>query len=1049
MLASYTSIQALDHTYVLLGKRSTNPQRKAHLQRITPNRAYTWFFRHRRFLPLLLTSSITLPFRFRAFDHAATHQPSEPSPVDPRIVNTLASMPGSITHTRPSPLALSSAVRPPTPAPSPGPRDRIMITPPGSIRYSYPGGGDQPTVQHLLAQFIHLPASARHSFLTALLPLLTTSELLSVSNLLSPRLKRDFLRDLPLELSLHVLSFIDSPRTLARASQVSKVWRRLLEDEWTWKEMCARHRFARMELASVSSMSSSLLMTEADAESVPDQTELGAESPGRSEPPSHHPATSSPPELPGPTPIQPLSTRSSLIDDHPQLTASPSTASSLLPAQPHVSFDSGQSANSSSSLSLSSSSYLAYSFLGYNPASSSSSSANTQLPTASQPPEDLIEDNIDGGSSDMFSTPRWQSPTLKSPPSFVSSLTSTLSSRSQSARKRVLATLSAKELTRRESSNSVPESLPASSGNEPMPLVDLPERSASSPLILRSADRTADQQIISSASEGKGKGKGKGKSRQADRRASMGLIEGLNEKERERTDRFSYKKYFKEAYLTESNWLRGGRILSTHTSTDEAVVTSLAVDETHIVIGMANSKIHIFDCETGAFLRSLQGHGQGVWALTLVSQGGVRRPRPGSEEPNPWTTDTGDHRDGQKNNSQLDLLRPDEQRLARSRSSDGISASSLAATHSSSHPGLEQSGQSGSARTNPYTHTTLLGSANPTGSSASLPPQWEHGSSSVHLSRSSTTAASSSTEIASGGRGDETGRGNPRAKERYEACGSSRGWGQEGAVLVTGGCDRSVRVWDLETGLCKHIMPGHTSTIRCIKVIDGRPIAISGSRDATLRVWDLETGKLIHLLLGHQHSVRCIEVHGNRVVSGSYDFTARLWDVDTGECLQVFQGHYHQIYAVGFDGDKVATGSLDSTVRVWSAHTGECLALLQGHTSLVGQLQLTNDLLVTGGSDGRVIVFSLSTFECLQRLCAHDNSVTCLQFDNRFIVTGGNDGRVKLWDLRSGQFIRELSKPCEAIYRVTFLVDKCIVLAKQDGKTVMEIMTFRPNPGEV
>lgn len=72
---------------------------------------------------------------------------------------------------------------------------------------------------------------------------MTTQELLVISQHISPRLKRDFLRDLPLELALHVLSFVDLPRTLARASCVSRTWRRLLEDEWTWKEMCARHRF--------------------------------------------------------------------------------------------------------------------------------------------------------------------------------------------------------------------------------------------------------------------------------------------------------------------------------------------------------------------------------------------------------------------------------------------------------------------------------------------------------------------------------------------------------------------------------------------------------------------------------------------------------------------------------------------------------------------------------------------------------------------------------------------------------------------------------------
>lgn len=69
------------------------------------------------------------------------------------------------------------------------------------------------------------------------------------------------------------------------------------------------------------------------------------------------------------------------------------------------------------------------------------------------------------------------------------------------------------------------------------------------------------------------------------------------------------------------------------------------------------------------------------------------------------------------------------------------------------------------------------------------------------------------------------------------------------------------------------------STVRCLKVLDGRPIAVSGSRDNTLRVWDIERGVLVHVLSGHQHSVRCIEISGNRVVSGSYDATCKVSQV--------------------------------------------------------------------------------------------------------------------------------------------------------------------------
>lgn len=37
-------------------------------------------------------------------------------------------------------------------------------------------------------------------------------------------------------------------------------------------------------------------------------------------------------------------------------------------------------------------------------------------------------------------------------------------------------------------------------------------------------------------------------------------------------------------------------------------------------------------------------------------------------------------------------------------------------------------------------------------------------------------------------------------QQQGSACSTARGWGQDGAVLVSGGCDRTVRVWDISTG---------------------------------------------------------------------------------------------------------------------------------------------------------------------------------------------------------------------------------------------------------
>jgi WD40 repeat protein len=118
-----------------------------------------------------------------------------------------------------------------------------------------------------------------------------------------------------------------------------------------------------------------------------------------------------------------------------------------------------------------------------------------------------------------------------------------------------------------------------------------------------------------------------------------------------------------------------------------------------------------------------------------------------------------------------------------------------------------------------------------------------------------------------------------------------------------------------------HTLRGHTSTVRCLKMSNART-AISGSRDTTLRIWDLQSGVCTRVLTGHQASVRCLEIHGDLIVSGSYDTTAKIWSISSGQCLRTLQGHFSQIYAVAFDGHRIATGSLDTSVRIWNPHDG-------------------------------------------------------------------------------------------------------------------------------
>ena len=73
---------------------------------------------------------------------------------------------------------------------------------------------------------------------------------------------------------------------------------------------------------------------------------------------------------------------------------------------------------------------------------------------------------------------------------------------------------------------------------------------------------------------------------------------------------------------------------------------------------------------------------------------------------------------------------------------------------------------------------------------------------------------------------------------------------------------------------------------------DGRRV-VSASADKTLKVWDLETGRELATLEGHAACVTACAVtpDGRRVVSASGDETLKVWDLETGRELATLEGH--------------------------------------------------------------------------------------------------------------------------------------------------------------
>ena len=77
------------------------------------------------------------------------------------------------------------------------------------------------------------------------------------------------------------------------------------------------------------------------------------------------------------------------------------------------------------------------------------------------------------------------------------------------------------------------------------------------------------------------------------------------------------------------------------------------------------------------------------------------------------------------------------------------------------------------------------------------------------------------------------------------------------------------------------VLSGHSGLVRAVAVsVDGSKV-VSGSYDRTVKIWDAESGAELNTLSGHSNTVLSVAVSadGSKIVSGSYDGTMKIWNM--------------------------------------------------------------------------------------------------------------------------------------------------------------------------
>uniref|UniRef100_A0AAQ5ZHN8 Transducin beta like 1 X-linked n=1 Tax=Amphiprion ocellaris TaxID=80972 RepID=A0AAQ5ZHN8_AMPOC len=153
-------------------------------------------------------------------------------------------------------------------------------------------------------------------------------------------------------------------------------------------------------------------------------------------------------------------------------------------------------------------------------------------------------------------------------------------------------------------------------------------------------------------------------------------------------------------------------------------------------------------------------------------------------------------------------------------------------------------------------------------------------------------------------------------------------WDPSGMLLASCSDDMTLKIWSMKQESCVHDLQAHSKEIYTIKWSPTGPstsnpnsniMLASASFDSTVRLWDVERGVCIHTLTKHQEPVYSVAFSpdGKHLASGSFDKCVHIWNTTTGALVHSYRGT-GGIFEVCWNstGDKVGASASDGSVCV-------------------------------------------------------------------------------------------------------------------------------------
>jgi WD40 repeat protein len=238
--------------------------------------------------------------------------------------------------------------------------------------------------------------------------------------------------------------------------------------------------------------------------------------------------------------------------------------------------------------------------------------------------------------------------------------------------------------------------------------------------------------------------------------------------------------------------------------------------------------------------------------------------------------------------------------------------------------------------------------------------------------------------------------------------------------------------------------------VRALAFTRDGTLLLTGGTQGLLRIWDIKTGGVRKRAPAHNGLMRSLvfSPDGQTFVTGGEDKRVRFWDAGTCGPLprEINPPGYTWPLAFCERGDLLAVGGKDQNSRAMlrffrSDSAQQAAELVLGSPTLLCLASSPDGrTLAAGDQDGNVVVCDAREHREQKSFRAHDKDVLAIAIspDGRWLATGGKDALVKLWDTADWQMRGTLRGHVRDVVSLAFCPDRRL-LASSDNAGITRV----------